>query len=306
MSALGTYLDCLFGAEPAGSFCELRWRLRDGRMGREFVALPARDRLARLIEARGRTTDLFIGVAPRARQEGTRAAIERAHVLWSDCDELDSLDALQRFAPAPSMIVHSGRGRHAYWSLIEPVGPDELERANRRLAHVLGADPRACDAARILRPPMTFSFKRGEPVAVTLEATFAIYANAAAVVGDLPDPPNPRAREGRASGAVRPLSAVPDRLADIAPPVYVEALTGRAVGRDGKVCCPLPGHDDSTPSMHVYDDAEAGWHCFGCGRGGTVYTLAALLGGYPLPLRGADFLAVRGVLERHFASEAAA
>ena len=304
MSDTGPYLDMLFGAEPPGAFAALRWRLRDGRMGREFVPLPARDRLARLIEARGRTTDLYVGVAPRSRQDGTRAAVDRCHVLYVDCDEPASLEALQRFTPAPSMVVHSGRGRHAYWSLIEPVGPDELERANRRLAHELGADARATDAARILRPPGTFNFKRGEPVAVTLEASFAIYANAAAVVADLADPPN--SREDRASGPVRMLSAVPDRLADIAPPDYVRALTGRDVGRDGKVCCPLPGHDDSTPSMHVYDDAAAGWHCFGCGRGGTVYTLAALLGGYPLPLRGADFLAVRGVLERHFTSEAAA
>lgn len=304
MNVTRLYLDALFGSEPAGSFVELRWRLREGRMGREFVALPAGDRLARLIEARGRTTDLYCGVAPRARQEGTRAAVERCHVLYADCDDPASLDALQCFQPAPSMIVHTGRGRHAYWSLLEPVGPDDLERANRKLAHALGADARATDAARILRPPGTFNFKRGEPVPVTFEAGFAIYANAAAIVADLADPPN--SREDRASGPVRPLSAVPDRLADIAPPDYVRALTGSEVGRVGKIACPLPGHDDQTPSCHVYDDPAAGWHCFGCGRGGTVYTLAALLGGYSLPLRGEDFLRVRSVLERHFASEAAA
>lgn len=303
MTDLGVYLDALYGAEPTGAYCELRWRLRDGRMGREFVAV--RDpRLPALIEARGRSTDCYLGVAARARQEGTRAAVERCHVLYVDCDEPASIEALQRFTPAPSMVVHTGRGRHAYWALLEPVGPDELEQANRRLAHALGADMRATDAARILRPPGTFNFKRGEPVPVTLEATFAIYENAAAISADLADPPDTRARENRASGPIRPLSAVPDQLADIAPPVYVEALTGREVGRDGKIACPF--HEDRTPSLHAYPDAERGWYCFSCERGGRVYDLAAILGGYRLPLRGADFLAVREVLLAHLAVRAAA
>lgn len=306
MNGTALYLDMLFGAEPPGAFAELRWRLRDGRMGREFVALPAGDRLARLIEARGRTTDLYCGVAPRARQEGTRAAVERCHVLYVDCDEAASLDALQRFTPAPSMITNTGRGRHAYWALLEPVGPDDLERANRRLAHELGADTRATDAARILRPAGTLNHKRGELVAVTLEASFAIYANAAAVVGDLADPPDTRAREDRASSPMRPLSAVPDQLADIAPPAYFEALAGLVPDRGGKVECPLPGHDDATPSCHVFEDASRGWFCHGCSRGGTIYNLAAHLGGYPLPLRGEDFLRVRSVLLGYFAGEAAA
>lgn len=304
MSGLGTYLDCLFGAEPPGAYCELRWRLRDGRMGREFVALPARARLAALIEARGRTTDLYVGVAPRARQEGTRAAIDQSHVLYGDCDTPESIAALERYRPAPSMIVRSGTGAHGYWALLEPVGPDELEQANRRLAHALGADMRATDAARILRPPGTFNFKRAEPAAVTLEATFAIYENAAAIVAGLADPPDTRVRENRASGGVRSLSAVPDQLADISPPIYVEALTGRTVGRDGKIACPF--HEDRTPSLHAYPDADRGWFCFSCERGGRVYDLAAHLAGYRLPLRGADFLAVREVLLDHLAVRAAA
>jgi hypothetical protein len=165
----------------------------------------------------------------------------------------------------------------------------------------------ACaEPARVLRPPFTTNHKGERPAPVECVELDTVAYSPAAVVGDLADPPDRRAREDRASGAVRPLSAVPDRLADIAPPVYFEALTGLVPDRDGKVCCPLPGHDDSTPSCHIYDDAEAGWHCFGCGRGGTVYTLAALLGGYALPLRGGDFLAVREVLLEHLTVRAAA
>ena len=42
---------------------------------------------------------------------------------------------------------------------------------------------------------------------------------------------------------------------------------GRYVGR-----CPLPGHDDDSPSFTVYPEPR-GWYFFGCGRGGTLWTL---------------------------------
>ncbi len=169
MNGLSIYLDALYGAEPAGSWVELRWRLRNGHgMGREFVAV--RDhRLADLILAKGRATDLYIGVAPRARQEGGREAVERVHALWVDCDAAAAVEQLSRFEPAPAIVAHSGSGRHAYWPLWPPVGPAEAERANRRLAHALGADSRSTDAARILRPPGTLNFKTEPPRVVQLE-----------------------------------------------------------------------------------------------------------------------------------------
>lgn len=37
--------------------------------------------------------------------------------------------------------------------------------------------------------------------------------------------------------------------------------------RAGYICCPF--HREKTPSLKIYPD-KGGWHCFGCGRGGTV------------------------------------
>ncbi len=88
----------------------------------------------------------------------------------------------------------------------------------------------------------------------------------------------------------------------IPPPIYVEALTGRAVGRDGKVACPF--HDDGTPSLHVYEDAERGWACFGCGRGGTIIDFGAELFG--IEPRGADYHRIRERLEADLRQGAAA
>lgn len=285
--ALDRYLDMLFGAEPAGSFAELRWRLRDGRMGREFVGLADHRRLAAMIVALGAKTDCYVGVCPRVRQAGDRDAVERGHVLWVDCDDEPAIAALERFEPAPSMVIRSGGGgRHAYWSLWPPLSPAWLERANRRMAYALGGDARATDCARILRPPGTFNFKTGSPVPVELERLNVEVYEARAIVEGLPDPPAPRRRER--PPAARPASD--DPLLAIPPPAYVEALTGREVGRDGKMRCPF--HDDRTPSLHVYDDPERGWACFGaCDRGGTIIDFGAAL--WEISPRGAGYHELR-------------
>lgn len=290
MSAcLSTYLDLLFGAEPADGFAELRWRVRLSGMGRRFVGLSDRRRLAAMIVARGRSTDLYIGVAPRVRQAGGRGAVDRVHVLWADCDSMASLEALERFDQAPSMVVRSGSGRHAYWALWPPLEPAWAEKANRRLARALGADSRATDAARILRPPGTFNYKTGEPRRVEVECMTGAVYTAAQVVDRLPDGSRPGRRESpplRRTASDDPLLAVP-------PPLYAEALAGLELGRDGKARCPF--HDDRTPSLQVYDDAERGWACFGCGRGGTIVDFGAALWG--IEPRGAGYHEIRRRLE---------
>lgn len=54
-------------------------------------------------------------------------------------------------------------------------------------------------------------------------------------------------------------------------------LTPVGTGR-WKARCPLPDHDDATPSFIVYEDSDS-WYCFGCGRGGDVIQLTGLLFG---------------------------
>jgi hypothetical protein len=85
-----------------------------------------------------------------------------------------------------------------------------------------------------------------------------------------------------------------DDLRRVPATVYVPRLTGRAVDRGGWVCCPFhSGGQENAPSLQCEDTV---WACFGCrplpGKrvmGGNVYTLAAMLWGYPEPLRGPDF-----------------
>ena len=189
---------------------------------------------------------------------------------------------------------------HAYWPLTEPLARDEVERANRRLAHALGADPASADAARILRVPGTLSHKHEPP---TRGRCAPARPRAAGERG------RRRRRLARSAGARPRCSRRPPRrfagttrCCAIAPDVYVRRLLGVEVPRHRKVPCPF--HEDRHASLHVYETPERGWYCFGaCRRGGTIYDLAAPLYGYAA--RGEDFLRLRAELRRLFGLEAA-
>ena len=105
--------------------------------------------------------------------------------------------------------------------------------------------------------------------------------------------------EPRAARAGTRHDGLADPVLEIPPDVYVPALTGREPDAHGFIVCPL--HADTDPSLKVYDDAERGWYCYGCQRGGTVIDLAAALAGIDGPVRGADFLGVLDYLRGRFA-----
>ena len=222
-------------------------------------------------------------------------------MLWVDCDGDTAVDALGAFDPQPSIVIASGSGAncHAYWPLTAPLARDEVERANRRIAHALGADPASADAARILRVPGTQNFKHHPPTRVdALRFDVARRHATSDVVGALTDPP---ALVAPAPGRRLPVADGDDPLLAILPEVYVRRLLGVDVPRHRKVACPF--HEDRHPSLHVYPTAERGWYCFGrCRRGGTIYDLAAALYGYTD--RGDGFLRLRAELRRLFGLEA--
>src|SRR4051794_15326633 len=113
------YVRMLAGAAADGELLELRYRLPRGGMAQRFF--PARTP-AGLVEATarlGQRADVYVGCALRSRPHGGRDAVSGSWVLWCDCDTPDSVAALARFTPAPTMVIRSGArgGRHAYWAL---------------------------------------------------------------------------------------------------------------------------------------------------------------------------------------------
>lgn len=287
------FLRALYGAAPTDSLVEVRFRVASG-MGQCFHRAAALERIAATITALASRTDVYVGVIPRARcAGGRRDLLEHAGVVWADCDTTAAVAALASFRPRPALVVASGSGanRHAYWLLREPIGADRLERLNRRLAATLGADARSSDAARILRPPGSLNRKRSPPAPVRL---LVADQRRRIAVGDLerdllPEPESPSAIRAMRTPGDAPI----DALRSVPPALYVERLTGQRVGRSRKVRCPF--HDDQTPSLHVYEDPERGWYCFGCARGGSIYDLAALV--WQRETRGEEFLQLRRELE---------
>ena len=290
---LERYLGVLAGPAPAGQLLELRFRRGPGQpMRQRFYDATWRRALAKAILSLAERHDVYVGVLPRSRRAGDKSAVERAWTLWADCDAPASVAALERFKPAPAIVVHSGHGRHAYWPLAQPVAPAHAEQANRRLARALGADPASCDATRILRPPGTRNQKYSPPRAVELARFTGEAFVADDVVRGLPTAP------GRPRRPAPTRTRCDDRLLELPPVVYVEALTDLAVTRDGKLCCPF--HEDSTPSLHVYETPADGWFCFGCRRGGSIFDFAAELWG--VNLRGPGFVDLRRRLEAELRS----
>src|SRR3954467_13031335 len=99
------FLAALVGCADPTDFLELRYRLDDGqRMGQLFERPERLRGLATRAIALGRRTDVYVGCAPRTRRHGGRDAVERAFVLWADCDGKDAAAALERFEPAPSIV----------------------------------------------------------------------------------------------------------------------------------------------------------------------------------------------------------
>lgn len=278
---LVAFMVTLMGPECEG-FLELRHRRPDrAGMRQRFFDKPQAAAMAATVLSR--TGDVYVGCAPRVKRSGCKDAVRRGCALWVDCDDPQAIAALERFEPRPAIVVRtSGRGLHAYWPLSRPLEAGGLERATRRLAHALDACQSAVtNRAAMLRPPATLNWKYEPPAPVTLERYTGERFSAEQITGGLADPPVARRRRVRAEP---PPSRAADPLLRIEPAVYVEALTGRPVGRDGKVACPF--HPDRQPSLHAYPDPTRGWACYSakCWRGdrpngGDIYELAGQLWG---------------------------
>jgi RepB DNA-primase from phage plasmid len=246
--------------------------------------------------ARGRGEELFVTPLPRAFAEPGKGAARAGSVVWVDVDGQSRGSELGRMAALrPHLTVHSGGGVHCYWRLCREHEPEEIESLNRRLCHLIGGDPACTDRGRIMRLPGSFNAKRGRWCRVLRADRSRALVDPDQVRRKLadPDPPRPAPAprpNGHGGG---------DGLDLIDPPSYFSALCEVDVpGEGGMVKCPLPDHEDSYASCQVFPEAERGWWCYGCSRGGRVYDLTSLLAGGPWgrELRGERFSEVRALV----------
>jgi hypothetical protein len=185
------------GHEPPSSFFELR--PLDPAGGQEFIPVCDVSAVIGRVEQLRDRHQVYIGAAPRTREAGTADAIERVWTLWGDCDTEEAVEQLRGFRPLPSIVVKSGtKGHlHAWWPLRHSITPRWAERANKRLAHRLQADPASTDVARIMRPIISVNRKTEPATMVECVRLEAVVFELRDVVAGLPDPV-------RCSGVVAP------------------------------------------------------------------------------------------------------
>ena len=299
---------CHLFAGQSDGWIEIAHGWRDPKVGLRMASrndpanyFPVTNPAAAAARARklARRGEVFIGVVPRASAgiTGRRGVRHVGQVVWLDIDDPHAAVRAARFGPAPHLAIASGGGGvHLYWLLDRVLPVEALERINRRLALHLGGDPAACDRARLLRVAGTPHKTPGICARIlTVRDTPPVSPGRllAWVPRPVDDAPAERPRQQISRVALRMGDRDPVR--GLFPHVWFAAITGVEPDEWGSVRCPLPDHDDSTASCHVYRETERGWWCFGCARGGSAYDLASLLSGgqWGRDLRGDEFRAAK-------------
>lgn len=172
-----TFLHTLFHKLDANERIEVRFRQPgpEKLMNQRFFKSP--DEALGLVLSIKRSYDVYVGVAPRRGDFGTKDGVDRLFALWADLDAKGkhTQDTRRRQLKGllcpPSVVVWSGGGYHPYWLLREPVrGSEDLGRAERIMARIkegLDGDP-VQDRSRILRIPGTLNHKQDRPRSVRL------------------------------------------------------------------------------------------------------------------------------------------
>jgi hypothetical protein len=127
-----------------------------------------------------------ISVVPR-QDKGKSWSTGRAPVAWAVLQTSAARQALERFRPAPTVVLRAGRTqlRWALWALAAPLWGSYIEQATERLAYALHGLRRAASSETLI--PCPWSVLDGRQIVVEFEQP-EIYT-AKQVVGHLRDAP---------------------------------------------------------------------------------------------------------------------
>ena len=141
----------------------------------------------RAVERQLTAPDAQISVVPRQDKQSWTTG--RAPVVWATLQTGDARAALERFRPAPTVVLRAGRTqlRWALWALSVPLWGSYIEQATERLAYALHGLRRAASVETLIPSPFTVLDRRR--IYVEFEEP-EIYS-ARQVVGHLRDAPPP-------------------------------------------------------------------------------------------------------------------
>lgn len=238
-----------------------------------------------LLRANRRGWGAFVGMAWRRHnlgrwRRGGDADLLALPVLFADVDRPppEAMPKILAYQPAPSCIVGSGRGVHAYWKLDAPTSDFRRSKSIlQRLAADLGGDHLAL--SQILRLPGSVNTKpqRGGALCRILHLEDNI-----CTLDDFPEPQ-------------RTLSGPPPqniiRTHGRLNPALIQAVTDVLYARYGAfrrdnsawigALCPY-GHAQDHPGAHFYWNPSIGLgHCFGRHHNLRLRELCEVLGLHP-------------------------
>jgi hypothetical protein len=163
----------------------------DGRL--LWVDVEDRGRFCRLVDGAAREyAALQLGAVPFHGRDATAPGY--ASVLWARAETPDQREAVEHFAPVPSLVLAAGARRDVLWALDGPLSRGWVLQANLRLAHRLGTKKAYAGPWFSFTPAGCVSREgRSRPVVVGLVSWTGALYTARDVVGGLEDPPDPRA-----------------------------------------------------------------------------------------------------------------
>lgn len=176
-------LDFSFMLWQDGCQHEIR-REHEGRMITLWIPCESYRAFARQLEA----PEAQISVVPR-QDRGKSWSTGRAPVAWATLQTSNSRQALERFRPAPTVVLRAGRTqlRWALWALSVPLWGSFIEQATERLAYALHGLRRAANVETMIPAPFTVLDRRQ----IYVEFADPQIYTARQVVGHLRDAPPP-------------------------------------------------------------------------------------------------------------------
>jgi len=163
--ALSDFFEFLYGAENGYVYVAHKAPGMQLQFQQTFFEWPRQrqELIAHVVDKRPRF-EVYTAPALFREPSAKKEHIKGARVFWCEFDGFlpPKLDGV----PEPSVRIQSSTADHEhwYWLVGELVETAELERVNRAITYLLGADTSGWDAGQILRPPRTLNHKRQRAV----------------------------------------------------------------------------------------------------------------------------------------------
>lgn len=185
---IGGFLDLIYAGETGWLYLATKAPSNASQFGQYFFEWPAqRDAAIDFIVEKSTGYEVYYAPALFEEKVAKKEHVKGARVFWCEFDGHlpESLQGL----PEPHVKVCSSLPGHEhwYWRVDSLVGSETLEKVNRSLTYILGADASGWDANQVLRPIQTRNHKRGgAPVSLLSLVSGALDAE---VFASLPEPP---------------------------------------------------------------------------------------------------------------------